>query len=338
MAKSKRTPNQRLYQKQRQRLRRIEREYQQKLGVTNIPSVVPQMRDKVTKRDIERLRKITPEKFREQVFKNVQQYVPEVDKPVKVYQYKPRGHLTERQKLQRRVKRAENKLDKIKDYRSPEYSEAMTEYTDAFDVLYDYDASLALRLEREKPELFKSHKDESEEVQEDIEPEYEPLPEPPHTNPFYDNETGLWIDLDTGEILDPETKEPLGDEDYPEYDDIVLSNVTSALDDATNVSVASVLYKALNEEITNVGREEVAKRLEDAGFYAVDLALEVGEDSHGEKIKSNAVELLTIIRGGALTANDQFRLNEGLQNDRQAWNAFFGSQSNNRSRSGRRKR
>ena len=338
MAKSKRTPNQRLYQKQRQRLRRIEREYQQKLGVTNIPSVVPQMRDKVTKRDIERLRKITPEKFREQVFKNVQQYVPEVDKPVKVYKYKPRGHLTERQKLQRRVKRAENKLDNIKDYRSNEYAKAYTDYVSAYNDLQDYDDNAQEALQREYPDLFTDEPDVSEKVQEPAEPEYEPLPEPPHTNPFYDNETGLWIDLDTGEILDPETKESLGDEDYPEYDDIVLSNVTSALDDATNVSVAGVLYKALNEEIANVGREEVAKRLEDAGFYAVDLALEVAEDSHGEKIKSNAVELLTIIRGGALTANDQFRLNEGLQNDRQAWNAFFGSQSNNRSRSGRRKR
>ena len=307
-------------------------------SVTNVPSVVPQMHDKVTKRDIERLRKITPEKFREKVFKNVQSYVPEVDKPVKVYQYKPRKPLTERQKLERRLKRAENKLDNIKDYRSNEYAEASSEYSKAYDDLQDYEDNLLEAAQREYPDLFTPDTTDTKEVREPAEPEYEPLPEPPHTNPFYDNETGLWIDLNTGELLDPETKEPIGNEDYPEYDDIVLSNVTSALDDASNASVAGVIYKALNEEIVNVGREEVANRLEDAGFYAVDLALEVAEDSHGEKIKSNAVELLTIIRGGTLTANDQFRLNEGLQNDRQAWNAFFASQSNNRSRSGRRKR
>lgn len=337
MAKSKRTPNQKLYQKQRQRLRRIEREYQQKLGVTNISSVVPEMRDRVTKRDIERLRKITPEKFREEVFKNVQQYVPEVDKPVKVYQYKPRKPLTERQKLQRRLKRAENKLDRIKDYRSNEYSEASSEYSKAYDDLQEYEDEIQ-RPVSQHSDYFTPQPITPKEEQETIEPEHEPLPEPPHTNPFYDSETGLWIDLNTGEILDPETKEPIEGEDYPDYDDIVLSNVTSTLDDATNTGVAGVIYKALNEEIVNVGREEVAKRLENAGFYAVDLALEVAEDSKGEKIKSNAVELLTLIRGGALTANDQFRLNDGLLNDRQSWNEFFGYQDSTRSRSGRRKR
>lgn len=297
MAKSKRTPNQRLYQKQRQRLRRIEREYQQKLGVTNIPSVVPQLPAKVTKRDIERLRKITPEKFRDKVFKQAQEYVPEVDKPVKVYQYKPRKPLTEEQK----IKRAENKLDK-------------TQYgTNEYDTDYDV-----------------------EEAEHEVTAQHEELPEPPHKQPFYDDETGVWIDLSTGEVLDPLTKEPIGDEELPEKDYVVLQNLMLDLSSATNAYTADVVMQALNEEIEKVGRDVVSDRLDDAHSTVYDLASEIAEDSKGDNVKSNAVQLIELIRGGSLAVSDQFRLNEAWGKDQRSWVDFKSAYSRARSRSRRR--
>lgn len=336
MAKSKRTPNQRLYQKQRQRLRRIEREYQQKLGVTNIPSVVPQLPAKVTKLDIERLRKITPEKFREKVFKQVQEYVPDVDKPVKVYQYKPRRPLTEREKLKRTLKRAENKLNKITDHCSNEYSEASAEYSKAYDELQDYDDNTLEAMQREYPDLFTSETVDTEEVQEDTDHEYEELPEPPHKQPFYDDETGVWIDLSTGELLDPLTKEPIGDEELPEKDYVVLQNLMSDLSSATNAYTADVVMQALNEEIEKVGRDVVSDRLDDAYSTVYDLASEIAEDSKGDNVKSNAVQLIELIRGGSLTVSDQFRLNEAWGKDQRSWVDFKSAYSRARSRSRRR--
>lgn len=329
MAKSKRTPNQRLYQKQRQRLRRIEREYQQKLGVANIPSVVPQLPAKVTKRDIERLRKITPEKFREKVFKQVQEYVTEVDKPVKVYQYKPRKPLTEEQKIRRRIKRAENKLGKTQ-YGTNDYAEALHDLSSAYEGLEKYDYDYAKSLGEYDTDY------DVEEVEPEFTAQHEELPEPPHKQPFYDDETGVWIDLSTGELLDPLTKEPIGDEELPEKDYVVLQNLMSDLSSATNAHTADVVMQALNEEIEKVGRDVVSDRLGDAYSTVYDLASEIAEDSKGDNVKSNAVQLIELIRGGSLTVSDQFRLNEAWGKDQRSWVDFKSAYSRARSRSRRR--
>lgn len=133
------------------------------------------------------------------------------------------------------------------------------------------------------------------------------LPTPPHTDLFFDNETNQLVDLETSEVL--QTK------DYPEFSSLVMQNLENSLSSATNAEVADVVKRTLAEEVSDNGIEEVAQRLQDAGTFPVNLALEITDDSDGERVISNALQLITIIRGGNVHSSDQWRLNEAFTQD-----------------------
>lgn len=107
------------------------------------------------------------------------------------------------------------------------------------------------------------------------------------------------------------------DYDYPsptKISDTVLTNVENILKDARNIEVANYILNAIEEEINDSSREEVALRLETYGnIYCCQAADDAGNASTGDDIRDGFMKLMEIIRDGEPFESDTDFITEQLQ-------------------------
>lgn len=163
-------------------------------------------------------------------------------------------------------------------------------------------------------------------VNSEPEPIPEPLPEPPYSdglaetpfrspnfnNPdaYYDDENDAWYD-NNGNLLDPRTGEPYDDSLTDDEGMIIYDNLLHEIATASYQPAAGYIETVIDDVTSSIGLNGLANNLKQIGDRVIDLAYSAFHPSGSWDVaRNNCKELVMAIRGGNLTATDQFAISQ----------------------------
>lgn len=120
---------------------------------------------------------------------------------------------------------------------------------------------------------------------------------------------------DKGYAVDPETGEVVDTFNLPKQSDDIIHYLEESLS-GTNATTSALIYETLQNEINDVGKEGVAKRIAESPLNIRTLAEDTVHAYYAEVIRENGLAILTIITGGNVSDQLRRELDESAQADR----------------------
>lgn len=149
-----------------------------------------------------------------------------------------------------------------------------------------------------------------------------PLPEPPNPpelseHPFknplsdnpsawYDDENDAWYD-ENGTLLDPLTGKPYDDDLVDDEGMLIYDNLMREIAGSDFQKASDYISSVIDDVVSSIGLDGLARNLKNAGETCIDLAATAFHPSGKvDEARYAFKDLLMAIRGGTLTATDQF--------------------------------